>query len=347
MTRTAVVICPGRGTYNKSELGVLRRHHSDAAEHLARFDARRAALGQATLTALDNAPQYSAAVHTRGENASALIYAASLLDARKIHDAFDIVGVTGNSIGWYSAMAVGGAMTGDAAFELVNTMGALMQKRLIGGQSVYPFVDENWRQVPGLQDSLLARVSEIDARPDHTLAVSIHLGGMLVVAGNDAGLDAFEVGLPRVQDRYPLRLTNHAAFHTSLQAPVSAEGRAALPEALFDTPKVPLVDGRGLVWAPLSCTAADLRGYTLGSQVVTPHDFTKAVQVAAKTFAPDTFIITGPGTTLGGAVAQALIDINWTSLTSKADFLSRQKSDPLILSMGRPDDRVRVIAPDA
>ena len=29
--KTAVVICPGRGTYNKAELGYLHRHHADKA----------------------------------------------------------------------------------------------------------------------------------------------------------------------------------------------------------------------------------------------------------------------------------------------------------------------------
>ena len=38
--RTAVVVCPGRGTYNKSELGYLREYFPDEAL-LARFDEQR------------------------------------------------------------------------------------------------------------------------------------------------------------------------------------------------------------------------------------------------------------------------------------------------------------------
>ena len=75
--KTAVVICPGRGTYTKTELGVLGRHFADKGL-LANFDARRAALGQETLSALDGASSYSVSRHTRGDNASALIYAATL-----------------------------------------------------------------------------------------------------------------------------------------------------------------------------------------------------------------------------------------------------------------------------
>ena len=51
---TAVVVCPGRGTYNAPELGYLARHFPDPAL-LARLDAQRSAAGQDTLTALDGA----------------------------------------------------------------------------------------------------------------------------------------------------------------------------------------------------------------------------------------------------------------------------------------------------
>ena len=43
--KTAVVICPGRGTYTKTELGYLGRNFGDRAL-LAAFDATRGALGQ-------------------------------------------------------------------------------------------------------------------------------------------------------------------------------------------------------------------------------------------------------------------------------------------------------------
>ena len=59
--KTAVLICPGRGTYTKTELGSLARFPDPAL--LARFDAERARLGQETLTALDGAQAYSVARH--------------------------------------------------------------------------------------------------------------------------------------------------------------------------------------------------------------------------------------------------------------------------------------------
>ena len=335
--KTAVVICPGRGTYGKAELGTLARHFKNRAL-LADFDARRSASGQETLTALDGAATYSVAKHTRGDNASALIYAATIADFAALQD-IEILAVTGNSMGWYSALACAGALSAQNGFEVVNTMGSLMQQHLIGGQLIHPFMDDTWQDNPTQKTALLALMTEINTRPDHILALSIDLGGMLVLAGNDAGLTAFEAAVPQAQARFPMRLANHAAFHTALQAPIAAIGRAQLSVNLFAQPKHPLIDGRGAIWWPHATDTAALWAYTLGHQVTEPYDFTHAITVAAREFAPDLFIITGPGTTLGGATAQSLIIANWQGMASKSDFQTAQQLAPFLISMGMDDQR--------
>jgi [acyl-carrier-protein] S-malonyltransferase len=337
--KTAVLICPGRGTYTKTELGSLARFPDPAL--LARFDAERARLGQETLSALDGAQSYSVARHSRGDNASALIYACTLGDALAL-DGVEVVAVTGNSMGWYSALACAGALSPMDGFTVVNTMGTLMQEALIGGQLVYPVMGEDWADDPARREDLLALVEEIGARAGHDLALSIDLGGMLVIAGNEAALKAFEAVVPPLQDRFPMRLGNHAAFHTALQTPVAAKGRAALPADLFTQPTTPLIDGRGHVWWPEAATSGALRDYTLGHQVVEPYDFTAAIRTAARELAPDCFIVPGPGTTLGGAVAQSLIRANWRGLASKADFQRMQAQDPFLISMALPHQRALV-----
>ena len=344
MTRkTAVVICPGRGTYTKAELGYLSRHFADRAL-LASFDATRAGLGQETLSALDGAATYSVARHTRGDNASGLIYACTLGDFRAIDTGkIDVVAVTGNSMGWYSTLACGGALTAEGGFEVVNTMGTLMQESLIGGQIIYPFVGDDWLPDPAKKAGLMALVAEIAARAGHVLTLSIDLGGMLVLAGNDDGLKAFETSVPPVQGRFPMRLANHAAFHSHLQAPVAELGRSRLSPSLFGQPTLPMIDGRGKIWWPGATDCDRLWDYTLGHQVTESYDFTAAIRIAAREFAPDLFIITGPGTTLGGAVAQSLILANWRNMGSKADFQSHQQSAPLLAAMGMDDQRATVI----
>ncbi|MEM9402367.1 MAG: ACP S-malonyltransferase [Pseudomonadota bacterium] len=339
MSQTAVIVCPGRGTYNKAELGYLARHHADQQALFDDFDAIRSAAGQAGVTELDGADTFSAATYSRGDVASPLIFAASLADARSIDDDIEIVAVTGNSMGWYIALAVAGAVSPTDGFTIVNTMGTLMHEHLIGGQLVYPFVDEDWRADNDSRQKLLDTVATINADSDKHLALSIDLGGMLVIAGDEAGLKAFEQAVPKRQERYPMRLMNHAAFHTALQQPVSDAGRAQLGGIEFGQPQVPLIDGRGHVWWPHASDTTQLRYYTLGHQVTRPYDFTGAVQAAACEFAPDLFIVTGPGTTLGGAVIQSLLQIEWLGLRSKQDFVRRQESEPLLVSMGMASQR--------
>jgi [acyl-carrier-protein] S-malonyltransferase len=337
--KTAVVICPGRGTYNSAELGYLARHFPDGPL-LETFDAQRLAADQPKLGELDGAARFSLANHTRGDNASALIYAATLGDFLSIdRDRIEIVAVTGNSMGWYSALACGGALSAEDGFRVANTMGTLMQRSLIGGQLIYPFVDENWVPYPERRATLLALVDDIAARADHALVLSIDFGGILVLAGNEVGLSAFEAAVDPVQERFPMRLYNHAAFHTALQAPVAAQGRDLLSPALFGQPTLPLIDGRGAIWWPGACQTQALWTYTLGTQVTETYDFTRAVTVAVREFAPDLLVITGPGTTLGGAVAQSLILAGWRGMGAKHDFRAQQGKAPLLVSMGMAEQR--------
>ena len=142
--KRAVVICPGRGTYNKEELGYLQRLHADKPELVAVIDEYRKKQGQISISELDAKEKYSMRLHTVGENASALIYACAMADFQSINqDEYDIVAVTGNSMGWYIALAVTGALDEQAAIELINTMGSMMTDGVIGGQMIYPVTDDN------------------------------------------------------------------------------------------------------------------------------------------------------------------------------------------------------------
>jgi [acyl-carrier-protein] S-malonyltransferase len=75
------------------------------ARMVAQLDAYRARLGQPTISALDGADKYSPSLHMPGDNASLLIYACALADFAAIdRDRFEVVAVTGNSMGWYLAL---------------------------------------------------------------------------------------------------------------------------------------------------------------------------------------------------------------------------------------------------
>jgi len=336
--RAALVICPGRGTYGKAELGYLKRLHGDKGELLDTVDRLRSERGQPTISELDGAERFSVATHTRGDIASPLIFTSSYADFLAIdRQRHDIVAVTGNSMGWYTALACAGAVSLDHGFSIVDAMGENSQAGDPGGQVLLTLVGDDWRPVPGLRDAVLTKAAEIG------VYVSIDLGGMLVFAGTEAGLEAFLAEAPPTPGRAPLRLVNHGPFHTPLMQG-SSDRALGLPADWLAGPQIPMIDGRGHIWRPFASNSQALRNYTFATQILETYDFTRAIQVATLEYAPDRIILLGPGDTLGGAIAQALIAIEWRGLRSKQDFQDVQATAPILLSMGREDQRTLVTA---
>jgi [acyl-carrier-protein] S-malonyltransferase len=166
---------------------------------------------------------------------------------------------------------------------------------------------------------------------------------MIVFAADEPGMKWLAGRLPK-DDRFPLKLSHHAAFHSPLLEHIVPLAKAANPLSDFCGGTVPAIDGTGRIWAPKAFDPAAIYDYTLGAQINRIYDFTRAVQVAAMEFAPDRIAILGPGTTLGAPVAQALIQSGWRGLSGKADFQARQSENPLLISMGMADQRAYALA---
>ncbi len=326
------VVCPGRGSYTRDLLGSLV-----GTPRVLAADSFRRARGRATPTELDALGSYTSRNHIAGENASILTMACSLADADQLKNV-DVACVIGNSMGWYTALGVAGALPLEDSFRLVDTMGQYQVDNVIGGQVLYPLVDAEWRALPCPE--LDAALREV---PD--LYVSIRLGGQVVLGGTQAALDAALARLPKrmIGDREaPFQLPLHSAFHTPLLTETSARARAELADLAWQAPAVPLVDGRGAVFRPRAAEPNEIAAYTLGSQVTEPYDFSAGVRVALREYAPDAFVLLGPGGNLGGPTAQVLIADGWSGLRSRADFLARQADRPVIISMARPEQRALV-----
>lgn len=342
MKQTALVVCPGRGTYNAAELGYLKTHHADKTEMIAKLDALRREQGQMLVSELDSAEKYAPSVHMTGDNASLLIYACALADFAAIdREKYDVVAVTGNSMGWYLALACAGVLGFEAGGRLVNNMGGIMHRDGKGGQIVWPIVDTDWQVDTKKLNLAKDLIKESQKNTDVFVSVSISLGGMIVFAADEAGLKWLGERLPK-DERFPMRLMHHAAFHSSLLDHIVPMACEANPLTDFGAGNVAAIDGQGRIWSPKAFDPAAIYDYTLGAQLNRTYDFTRAVQVAAAEFAPDKIIVLGPGTTLGAPTAQALIASGWRGLSGKADFQKRQVDDPVILSMGIPDQRALV-----
>lgn len=342
--KRALIVAPGRGSYDRSGLGQL---HNRAPDLLAACDAHRAANGRKTITELDSAAAYRSSIHVAGENASLLTFACSMADLHDLNrEAFEVVGVVGNSMGFYTALAASGALSLADAITLVDTMGAYQTRNVIGGQILYPICDADWSTSPvrrkAVDDALAAVVAA-----GHVAEWSIELGGYAVLGADKPGLKMLLDLLPpdeRGARTFPIQLPLHSGFHTSLMNATSERAFGELSHLGFRAPEVPLFDGRGVAFRPRWADPAELLSYTLGHQVVAPFDFTRGVKTALEYTGADVVIALGPGNALGGPLARILVESHWRGLSDKASFITMQGSDaPVLLSFGVSEQRAALL----
>ncbi len=350
MSRSTVVLCPGRGAYTASELGYLSRPAPTAAVEdldgaIDRSDGLRTARGDLTIRSMDGARKFDPAFFA-GENAAGLTFACTAFDFLRLDPAkVEVVAVGGNSMGWYSALFTGGALTLEDTFDLVETMGGMTRDRQIGAQVIYPLTENDWRADEEARGRVDGAIESVRAA-GHQAGWSIHYGGFAVVWADDEGVAPLLDALPETTSgsrKYPLQLPGHAAFHSPLMQASSDRGVEQLASLPWRAPRVPMVDGRGFQWRPLTTDPAALCEYTLRTQVLETFDFSSTVRVALREYAPDQIVLLGPGEALGAAVAQVVIAERWQGIDSREAFAERQEDDPFIVSIGRPDQAERVL----
>jgi malonyl CoA-acyl carrier protein transacylase len=327
--KRAALFFPGRGAYTKRTMKLLPEDHPWVAE----ADALRAEHGLSSILEMDRA-RWDGEVHLRPDNASALIYLHSMLDAAQAMREHDVTCIGGNSLGWYTALAAAGALSFSDGFRLVQGISILQMRHAEGGQVLYPLIDDQWR----IDGKLAARVEEALAAAPGEAFPSIDLGGYAVLAGTEKGVAHLLEALPPVEmgpSLYPYRLKQHGPYHTPLVEGVS-RGAAHLASLGWSEPKVTLVDGRGARFTPWSTDPEDLAAYTLGTQLTTPFRFTASVRVALREYAPDLLALPGPGNTLGGVCGQAIVAEGYRGIRSRDEFERAQASEaPVVWSMRR------------
>jgi acyl transferase domain-containing protein len=332
----ALVVCPGRGSYGRAQLGSLQAEHPIVVA-LDRFRAR---LGRPAISALDRAPEHAPHLHVAGEHASLLTFACTAVDLAAIAPGrIEVIGITGNSMGFYTALYGARALDLESAARLVETLGQYQAGNVIGGQLLYPLTDDSWCR----SETYVAAVAAALEHPG--VHVSIRLGGTIVLGVDTAGLAHARRMLPPIERgglRYPVQLPLHSAFHTPLMAATGERARAELADLAIRSPAITLIGGDGVVHRPWASPQA-LWDYTLGRQIVEAFDLERAIATALGELGPDVIVLPGPGDTLGSAIAQILIGRRWRGLRDRADFLAAQASDrPLVLAMQRPEQRALV-----
>lgn len=319
---TAVLFCPGRGSYTKAELGFVGRtlRAGPVADALAASDQARREQGRPTLTEVDGAEKFRPSQHLDGENAAELIYFGTMAHLEELRERYDILAVAGNSLGWYTALPASGALDPTSGWRLVATMASL-QKQVKGGQVLMTTVDQDWRTNMTLRVAVDATVQGLrDRGHDFFCDYSIHLGGHEVLAGTEAATRELLAKLPKVQvgDReFPFRLAGHGPFHTSLCLETAKQAAQMLADLPISAPSCHLIDGFGNVHSPWSADPRGLLRYTVHEQVVETFDFSACVRTAMREFQPDVLLCAGPGSSLRAPVGHCVLQEGWRGLTDR------------------------------
>ena len=75
-------------------------------------------------------------------------------------DQGEIVAILGNSMGWYSALAMSGSISFIDGNDLIYNMSTLMDENTIGGQIIYPIVDDNWHLDTSIYNDIVKKILE-------------------------------------------------------------------------------------------------------------------------------------------------------------------------------------------
>ena len=334
--KRVIVVAPGRASYDRESSNYLENSSEKTFTKLLNdISIKRDIDKEINILDLDRSP-FRTKIHMIGKNAGPLTYACSLSDYFCIDkDRFEIVAILGNSMGWYSALAMSGSISYIDGNDLIYNMSTLMDENKIGGQIIYPIVDDNWHLDVSIYNDIVKKIQT------ESVYISILLGGYIVIGGNVDALKNLMLTLKPKGD-YPFQIPYHSAFHTPLLNEITYLAKDKNSIEIFDKPKIPIIDGMGNIWSNFSTNISKLYDYTFGYQIVNPFDYTKAITVAIKEFAPDKIILLGPGNSLGAPTAQILIKENWLEMDSKESFQAIQDEKSYIISMSRKDQRLQV-----
>jgi [acyl-carrier-protein] S-malonyltransferase len=196
----------------------------------------------------------------------------------------------GHSLGEYSAYVAAGALPPSQAARLVRRRGELMYQA--------------GNQRPGAMAAILGlATAEVEracaeASQDASVAVAANLNtpDQTVISGDPDAVERAGEGCRSRGAKRVLPLKVSGAFHSPLMEPAVAGLRAALEQAVFVDPRVPVIAN---ATAAAVKTAAGARRY-LAEQLTAPVRWVECMRTAAELHPGATFLEAGPGGVLSG-----------------------------------------------
>jgi [acyl-carrier-protein] S-malonyltransferase len=216
----------------------------------------------------------------------------------------------GHSLGEYSALVAAGSLRFEDAVRLVRKRGQYMQEAV-------PLGEGGMAAVMGLSSEEVAAVCRAASTAGVVEAVNLNCPGQVVIAGDNAGLEAAGPLLKEAGAKRVIPLPVSAPFHSSLMVPAGEKLARDLDAVAIADPSMPVVAN---VSADYVRTGPEVKASLL-KQVYNPVRWEESVRLLAAG-GIQTFIEVGPGKVLSGLIKKTCRE---ASLYNVEDLASLEK----------------------
>ncbi|MGB2819202.1 MAG: ACP S-malonyltransferase [Burkholderiaceae bacterium] len=225
--------------------------------------------------------------------------------------------VAGHSLGEYTALTAGGALSLADAVKLVRFRAQAMQEAVPVGQGAMA-------AILGLSDDQVRQACEEAAAGDVVEPVNFNAPSQVVIAGQTAAVARACEAAKRLGAKRALPLPVSAPFHSSLLRPASDRLRAYLANVRLTAPSIPLVNNVDVTIESEPGRIVD----ALARQAASPVRWVETIQKMAADGVTHV-VECGPGRILAGLtkrIAPALESIAVADASALDDALARLKA---------------------
>ena len=225
--------------------------------------------------------------------------------------------VAGHSLGEYTALAAGGALSLADAVKLVRFRAQAMQEAVPVGQGAMA-------AILGLSDEQVRQACEEAATGEVVEPVNFKAPSQVVIAGHAAAVGRACEAAKRLGAKRALPLPVSAPFHSSLLRPASDRLRAYLANVQLTAPSIPLVNNVDVAIENEPGRIVD----ALARQAASPVRWVETVQRMAADGVTHV-VECGPGRVLAGLtkrIAPAVESLAIADAAGLADALARLKA---------------------
>lgn len=302
-----VLLFPGQGSQKPGMGKDLAAAFPAAREAFAEADA---ALGESLSTLCYEGPAETLTL-TNNAQPALLAHGAALWATTRDALQGSVRAVAGHSLGEFTAYHAAASLTLSAAVRLVRQRGDLMAHA--GAER------------PGAMAAILGDLSEsVDAicaqaslEPDSGLVVAANYNspGQVVISGEVAGVERAMALCKRAGAKRVLRLNVSGAFHSPLMAPARAGLAAAIGNAAFRDPTLPVVAN---VTADVVRDAETAQRLCV-EQLTAPVRWTDLVLRLAADYPAALYVEMGPGAVLTGLLKKIAPSLQTATCGTAAD----------------------------